>query len=444
MFRPTGPITVFFVAIFAIGFAATDLAHADTLLFDDFDAYSNDGELYTIWPPVSGNGQDILAVDHGKLVPNPGAVGVRPPNDNPPAVQGGAVSHVGGSINEYQGHEFFAVPEEGEAIRVTGDIFDDARGNKRMSIGLRHDLISANLVELGFWNADTFDPTMPAQDPDSVIPTTGFAYRTALFGSIGDGLARSPNWQYFQLPASFDSNQDGLVEPADIGPGWHRYVATIGIDSISFELDLFRDGIVDAEQTWNMSPILDGDGFAFNSFRFGGASGVSSANGAVFDNLRLELVDPDEAFATGDFTRDGNLDCGDIDPLVRDIVAGTNNAVFDLDGDGSVQLEDLDQWLELAATANGFQEPYRHGDATLDGAVDAADLNQLGVNWQQDPNGWCGGDFNADGAADAADLNTLAVAWNSQLPTAASAVPEPAAEPLLLLVPWLVLLRRDR
>ena len=51
------------------------------------------------------------------------------------------------------------------------------------------------------------------------------------------------------------------------------------------------------------------------------------------------------------------------------------------------------------------------GDANLDFKVDAADLNDLALHWQQDVIGWKQGDFNGDGFVNAADLNVLAIGW---------------------------------
>ena len=58
------------------------------------------------------------------------------------------------------------------------------------------------------------------------------------------------------------------------------------------------------------------------------------------------------------------------------------------------------------------------GDATGDGGVDAADLNALALNWQNQVTGNpADADFNGDGRVDAADLNTLALGWQLQVDT---------------------------
>ena len=146
----------------------------------------------------------------------------------------------------------------------------------------------------------------------------------------------------------------------------------------------------------------------------------------------LPIVTPG---VTCDFDGDEVCNTVDIDMLTAEIIAGTNNADFDVNGDGNVNLEDQDQWRADAATENGFAAPYLNGDADLNGSVVAGDLNALGTNWQSSPNAWSRGDFNADGIVNSGDLNLLALNWQDSIPTAASAaaVPEPATTVMLLM-----------
>ncbi len=130
---------------------------------------------------------------------------------------------------------------------------------------------------------------------------------------------------------------------------------------------------------------------------------------------------------SGDFNNDRLLDIADIDLLGKEIIAGSNDVKFDLNGDEIVDLADQAKWLDDAAIVNGFTESYLNGDANLDGTVNATDLNALGINWQQTVDPWSQGDFNADGIVNAADLNVLAINWQKSIPMAAQAVPEPAA-----------------
>ena len=104
------------------------------------------------------------------------------------------------------------------------------------------------------------------------------------------------------------------------------------------------------------------------------------------------------------------------------------------------------------------------GDADLDFKVDAADLNTLALNWQQNVAGWSSGDFNNDGFIDAADLNLLAInwqagasgvggvdgpalvsferAWLAAFANLPGAVPEPGAASTLLIGGWMIFSRR--
>jgi hypothetical protein len=98
----------------------------------------------------------------------------------------------------------------------------------------------------------------------------------------------------------------------------------------------------------------------------------------------------------------------------------------------------------------------RFGDITIDGKVDAFDLNILANHWQQAGNGvWSSGDLTADGVVDAFDLNILAANWQfgvsgglsgeGTLETFAgltAAVPEPGTLAISLLASVALLKRR--
>lgn len=105
-----------------------------------------------------------------------------------------------------------------------------------------------------------------------------------------------------------------------------------------------------------------------------------------------------------------------------------DRAAFDLDHNGTIDLQDLDVWLAQAAIANGFSNPYPQGDSNLDGTVNLADFNQLKQSFGQESD-WAGGDFNLDGVSDLADFNILKVNFGSS----AAGVPEPTTLLLLAL-----------
>jgi virginiamycin B lyase len=140
-----------------------------------------------------------------------------------------------------------------------------------------------------------------------------------------------------------------------------------------------------------------------------------------------------------DFNSDGLCDVSDIDLMsgVGDLSTGVSvppaDPVFDLDTNDVIDISDVDQWLAAAASQNGFSAPYTSGDSDLNGVVDAADLNVLALNWQQDVALWSGGDFTADGSVNSADLNELGINWQQSIPLAAAQnVPEPTSVILLV------------
>jgi hypothetical protein len=228
---------------------------------------------------------------------------------DPPGLQGKGV-YIENQLNVYAGPaqaELASLyPTQNAPVRLSVDIFDDGTSiNKRTTVGIRTATnspgnpagIVANIIELGHWNGATADPTDPSPMPPSNLPVTGYAYRVIQFGPVLPPLAHQPNIQFFPLDSSLDRplDSDNLVTPADIGPGWHRYTATIGIDFVKLTLDLFRDGKnnatgdlgVDSEVTWN---ILYRAPFALDRLQFGGLSGIRGPRGGAIDNLVLERV----------------------------------------------------------------------------------------------------------------------------------------------------------
>ena len=148
---------------------------------------------------------------------------------------------------------------------------------------------------------------------------------------------------------------------------------------------------------------------------------------------------------SGDFDGNSTIDVADVDALVAEIAAGTNQSDFDLNNDSAVDTNDLSQWLSDAATANGFTTAYVPGDANLDRIVNAEDLNRLAINWRQNVARWSGGDFTADGMVNSIDLNALALRWRQSNAASTTSIPESSS--VWLLLPGLiaieaVLLRR--
>ena len=163
-----------------------------------------------------------------------------------------------------------------------------------------------------------------------------------------------------------------------------------------------------------------GDEGFFRSFEFAG------------DANFVATFDIDTQNHPCDFDSNGICDAVDIDALLHDGIVN-NDVLFDVDGNGTVDLADRDQWLIDAGTKENSGTPYVLGDADLDGDVDAADLNVVGVNWQKtNAASWAQADFNGDEVINAADLNSLGINWLRGVPAPAHAVPEPNGALLML------------
>jgi MYXO-CTERM domain-containing protein len=138
-----------------------------------------------------------------------------------------------------------------------------------------------------------------------------------------------------------------------------------------------------------------------------------------------------------DFSGDGLCDEIDLD-LMQGIgpiapgVPATGNEQFDLDGNGTIDLADRDQWLADAATQNGFGSPYKLGDANIDGTVDGQDFIAWNAAKFTSALLCSDGNFSGDICVDGQDF----ILWNANKFTSSdgvSAVPEPATAMFSLL-----------
>ena len=148
-------------------------------------------------------------------------------------------------------------------------------------------------------------------------------------------------------------------------------------------------------------------------------------------------------------TVDGLYSAGDLEVGVD--VGGDVSERFDLNSDGVVDSQDLDQWLADAATVNGFAEPYLKGDTNLNDHVGFGDFtafsDQFGVGRE-----WTEGNYRGSGTSSFPDFLLLSRNFGEAIPRAAqsnqagvSSVPEPEA--MLTLIVGMVsilLLRKKR
>lgn len=119
-----------------------------------------------------------------------------------------------------------------------------------------------------------------------------------------------------------------------------------------------------------------------------------------------------------DLDGDGALDVDDLDALQTAIQAGTDQLRYDYSGEAQLNAVDFETWLfDIYGTIPG--------DANLDRVVDGADFLIWNENKFQSNDLWSQGDFNFDGTVDGADF----LVWNDFKFTSLDtvAVPEPVS-----------------
>jgi hypothetical protein len=322
-------------------------------------------------------------------------------------------------------------------------------------------------------NAVGFDAFISKYDDDGNFQWTqqfGTVYDDKSLGVSADGLGSVyiSGWTGGSLEGANAGSSDAFISKYDAGGTlqWTRQLGTSrGDESKGVSADGLGNVYISGTTWGDLEGTNAGFGDAFISkydaggtlqwTRQLGTSGDDASLGVSADGLDVYISGRTgdsleganaggyDAFVakfatdllTCDFDNDFTCVIVDVDALVGEIVAGTDNSAFDLTADGAVNNADLSQWLSDAATANGFAGPYLMGDANLDGSVNSSDLNDMARNWNQEVARWSAGDFNADGIVDARDLNKIALMWQQSIPVAASpeSVPEPAALTLLVL-----------
>lgn len=184
-----------------------------------------------------------------------------------------------------------------------------------------------------------------------------------------------------------------------------------------------HQGRFDTSRNWGVYPFLGPDKILLSDIDDG-----------------LLIVDVSDVLGAphSDFDGDGEIAIGDVDLLVEAVSTGSTLDFFDLNTDGVVDRNDIDDWLAIAGAANLDYNamfrvaPYLSGDANLDGNVDAFDFFLWNQNKFQPVTGWSKADFNADGVVDGLDF----LIWNGNKFTSSNppAVPEPGALGLVVAV----------
>jgi hypothetical protein len=153
--------------------------------------------------------------------------------------------------------------------------------------------------------------------------------------------------------------------------------------------------------------------------------------------------------ASGTVCIDGDLDCDDeIDADDVDLLCanmGGDPAVYDMDGDGDVDEDDMvflvENYLEYDSDGDSIPDgagTFR-GDFNLDGTVNGTDLSIMSASFGT-TTGFAGGNANCDTTVNGTDLSILSSTFGN---VATAAIPEPTTL-LIIAVGGLVALKRRK
>jgi hypothetical protein len=239
----------------------------------------------------------------------------------------------------------------------------------------------------------------------NVTDPTGNAY--GVFPLLRDWNESSVTWNAPWMTAgALGAGERGATSVATF---------TGGVGSQTFQLNAAGVALV---QGWVAGTntnrgVIVADSAATDGMDFDAREATVAANRP---KLTLVYIASPTPFAAGDVNEDGLLDSTDIDDLFAALAAGSGDAVFDVDGNASVNRADVD-WL----VRNIFDTEY--GDTNLDRRIDRRDFAALALNFgRQSGARWSQGDFTGDGRIDLVDMGRL----QQQLGFVA---PSPAASP---------------
>ena len=350
------------VSISLLSTALVMPAVADTdVVVDDFESYTSTAQLLAAWPssnPARPDNATLLVP--GDTAPFYGGTNLSnfaqfcgSANDATGIANcdsAGSSGVAGGGTDNIWNGAFQIAPSATQNVELSVDIGDDAlSSNKRLTVGLRS-TAPANIIEMGFYNV--------------FQPTPHFSYRAILFQS-GDITLDPTNagWGNFSEDSIDQPLPPELDTPGEVGAGFHRFKAVIGVNQITFSLDLYADGKqndplnpvpgegIDGVDAFDIVPAVTGPA-GFNQIRFGTPSAISSSGGtnidaafAAFDNVSLRLVDIETPTGDADFNGDGKVDGRDF--LIWQRGFGTPGALpadGDANGDMAVDSLDLGVW----------------------------------------------------------------------------------------------------
>lgn len=226
---------------------------------------------------------------------------------------------------------------------------------------------------------------------------------------------------------SLVSNEWRLVEttlvvdedPLDSGGTW-----MIGDDPMTVnDIEEVRGVLYSGD--WAQTDLTDGGSIWLDNVLFE----VFADEATMLATPNANPLPTDTAGLVCDADGDGGCDATDINMLYQ--AFGTSGAL-DLDGSGTIDADDIDEWLGAASDVSNpakgdAAHTYVLGDVNFDGSVNSIDLGLL-LNNFGDTTGLFYGDGNVNGDAnvDSIDLGQLLNNFNfASSSLAANAVPEP-------------------
>lgn len=347
-------------------------------------------------------------------------------------IAGNSATGNGGGIYQFANHDwiYFAHDRDAPMVVASSEVTGNTSGRNGGGIYSRANQVG--FPGVAAINSSTISGNIASKDGGGIFGASKL-FQSTLSGNVADGtgggVAGSPGVVITSTtitenrsPATggVSTSKDGRVENSIVAGNLGRNFDNTGNFSIANSLN-------NADPM--LAPLGDYGGLTKSHVPLPGSPAINNGavdspptydqRGAPFQrivggSIDIGAVEFQMRDSDLDFNNDSRLNCNDVDAIVEVIVSATNGnelpSQFDLNGDRLVTNDDLDYWLNFAGFENQ-QMIYQRGDANLDGAVDFADLNHLGMNWGQQNTGWCGGDMNADGTIDAEDLSILAKNW---------------------------------
>lgn len=289
---------------------------------------------------------------------------------------------------------------------------------------------------IGFGYVDGLDPTdaMQLQGlPNMVLPTGGSIVSAKFTNSTWAGISMR------------DGDAFGKVFGGSTGtdPDFFR-LRVFGTDdgvpleeNVEFFLADFRfdemadDFILKEWMELDLTALAQADRLYFGL--------DSSDNGTFGMNTPAYFAIDDIVFErTGDFDGDGEISVADINMLCAGVHTADASLELDLNGDGSVNGDDV---AEMLTGTNRLP-----GDADFDGEVEFVDFLALADSFGQEA-GWSDGDFNCNGVVQFDDFVTFAESFRAANQVAAASAPASVPEPssaILAAMGILLLKRKDR